>query len=274
MWTTASGQAKDEERSGVEVKAPATSYSHPYSDPRDSRHYHSIDPLKKRECRPARSTSIFDRLGDGPTKSFEEDYDDDEDEDLLFFYEMRRTPVPRGFIKPKLDKYIGRGDPMYHLAYYKIEMKLKNASPSLKCMAFHMNLTGTAKRWYLKLKLGSIRSWPQLKKAFMSAFMGHTFGEALATRLNDIIQGVYESVKIYFNRFQNKSITVELILDEKSLDALWNRQRMETMCWRDVRNKNPQTYNKLVDLIKEEIQTVERIENRKNHESKRGMMAK
>ncbi|KAL2466050.1 activating signal cointegrator 1 complex subunit 2-like protein [Abeliophyllum distichum] len=111
----------------------------------------------------------YDDEGDGLTKSFEED---DDDEDLSFFHEIRSTFVPRGFVRSKLDKYTGRDDSMYHLADYKIEMKLKNASPSLKCMAFHMTLTGTTNRWYLKLKSDSIRSWPQLKKAYMSAFVG------------------------------------------------------------------------------------------------------
>ncbi|KAL2558771.1 hypothetical protein Fot_03510 [Forsythia ovata] len=61
------GQANDEERSWAEVKAPSTSHSHPYSEPQNYRRYQPADLLKERERRPARSTSIFDRLCDeGP----------------------------------------------------------------------------------------------------------------------------------------------------------------------------------------------------------------
>ncbi|KAL2501071.1 Retrotransposon gag domain-containing protein [Forsythia ovata] len=110
-------------------------------------------------------------------------------------------PIPLCFIRPKLENNTRRGDNMYHLTNYKTKMKLKNASLAPKCQTFYMTLTVSAERWYLKLKSGSIRSWPQLKKAFMSAFVGHTLGEAPTTRLNAIGQGLSETVKSYFNTF-------------------------------------------------------------------------
>ncbi|KAL2466363.1 hypothetical protein Adt_42214 [Abeliophyllum distichum] len=48
----------------LKIEYLTVSHSHPYSDPRDSRRYQPIDLLKEREHRPARSTSVFDRLGD------------------------------------------------------------------------------------------------------------------------------------------------------------------------------------------------------------------
>ncbi|KAL2545402.1 hypothetical protein Fot_14635 [Forsythia ovata] len=111
--------------SEAEARAPAASHSRPYSEPRDSRRYQLVDPLKERERRPTRTASVFDRLGDnadshqmraqfhegrrvgslprdpqyepsysyddegdGPTRSFEEDNDD---EDLLFFHESLKA---------------------------------------------------------------------------------------------------------------------------------------------------------------------------------------
>ncbi|KAL2526677.1 hypothetical protein Adt_11731 [Abeliophyllum distichum] len=115
---------------------------------------HPVDLLKERERRPAKSINVFDQLGDeadshqqraqfhdgqrvgslprdpqyelgysyddegdGPTRSFEED---DDDEDLPFSHKIQSTHVPRGFVRLKLDKYNGRGDPMYNLVDYKI----------------------------------------------------------------------------------------------------------------------------------------------------------
>ncbi|KAL2542705.1 hypothetical protein Adt_03683 [Abeliophyllum distichum] len=91
----------------------------------------------------------------------------------------------------------------------------------------------------------------------MSAFVGQTLGEALTTRLNDIRHELNESVKSYFNRFQNVLIAVASISDEKALDALWIGLRMETIY---VRNKRTRTYYELVDIIKAEIQEEETIE--------------
>ncbi|KAL2542008.1 Uncharacterized protein Adt_02986 [Abeliophyllum distichum] len=53
----------DEENGIVKARALAESHSHPYSDPRNSMHYWSLDLLKEREHRSARSVSIFNRLG-------------------------------------------------------------------------------------------------------------------------------------------------------------------------------------------------------------------
>ncbi|KAL2526590.1 Retrotrans gag domain-containing protein [Abeliophyllum distichum] len=128
----------------------------------------------------------YDDEGDDHTRSFE---DDDDDKDLPFFYKIRITPNPKDFIRPKLEKYTMQSDPMYHLEDYKTEIKLKNASDSLKCMTFYMTLTRAAKKWYLKLKPGSFWSWLQLiKKALMSAFVGHNLGKAPTMQLNNIRQ--------------------------------------------------------------------------------------
>ncbi|KAL2494392.1 hypothetical protein Fot_38149 [Forsythia ovata] len=64
--TMLNGRIVDEEKVGVEARAPAMSHSHPYSDPKDSRRYQPVDLLKEREHRPARFTNVFDRLGDEP----------------------------------------------------------------------------------------------------------------------------------------------------------------------------------------------------------------
>ncbi|KAL2553706.1 Uncharacterized protein Fot_07325 [Forsythia ovata] len=63
MITLSSGRIVDDEKIGIETRAPAVSHSHPCSDPSDSRLYQPVDLLKERERRPARSASVFDRLG-------------------------------------------------------------------------------------------------------------------------------------------------------------------------------------------------------------------
>ncbi|KAL2559324.1 hypothetical protein Fot_04063 [Forsythia ovata] len=62
--TLSSGRIADDEKMGVETRIPAASHSHPYSVPRDFRRYQPVDPLKERERRPTRSSSVFDWLGD------------------------------------------------------------------------------------------------------------------------------------------------------------------------------------------------------------------
>ncbi|KAL2546008.1 Mitogen-activated protein kinase [Forsythia ovata] len=62
--TLSRGRIVDNEKIGVETRVPAASHSHPYINPMDSRRYQPIEPLKERERRPVRSSSVFDRIGD------------------------------------------------------------------------------------------------------------------------------------------------------------------------------------------------------------------
>ncbi|KAL2515186.1 hypothetical protein Fot_29157 [Forsythia ovata] len=61
--TLSSERIIGDEKMGVETRVPTVSHSCPYGDPRDSRRYQPVDPLKERERRPARSASFFDWLG-------------------------------------------------------------------------------------------------------------------------------------------------------------------------------------------------------------------
>ncbi|KAL2531700.1 Retrotrans gag domain-containing protein [Abeliophyllum distichum] len=74
------------------------------------------------------------------------------------------------FRVPKITPYTGKGDPLDHVNTYKTEMSLRGATPALKCRAFHLTLSGGAKRWYNKLAAGSIRNWPDLKRTFINYF--------------------------------------------------------------------------------------------------------
>ncbi|KAL2486484.1 hypothetical protein Adt_31240 [Abeliophyllum distichum] len=68
----------------------------------------------------------YDDEENGPTTSCELD---DEDEDLNFSKKIWSIFVSQGFVRPKLEKYTGRGDPIYRIADYKSEMKLKTCHP-------------------------------------------------------------------------------------------------------------------------------------------------
>ncbi|KAL2518348.1 Integrase catalytic domain-containing protein [Abeliophyllum distichum] len=104
-------------------------------------------------------------------KKMLECYEDDDDENLQFTNYMKAMEVPTNFRIPLMDKYNRRGDPMDHINIYKT--KLQGQSPTVKCQNFHTTLTSDAKRWYNKLKPGSIKSWPQLKREFINAFIGN-----------------------------------------------------------------------------------------------------
>ncbi|KAL2453586.1 Retrotrans gag domain-containing protein [Abeliophyllum distichum] len=178
-------------------------------------------------------------------------YEDDDDENLLFTNYMKAMEVPTNFRMPLMDKYNERGDPTDHINIYKT--KLQGHFPVVKCRNFHTMLTSDTNRWYNKLKPESIRSWPQLKREFVNAFIGNRTMVADIVQLHDIRQKEGETIKSYFKRFNNVINKIKTVTNDKVLDALVSGLHMRTPFCRDVQNSQPKTYNQLVDLIQREI---------------------
>ncbi|KAL2474329.1 Retrotrans gag domain-containing protein [Abeliophyllum distichum] len=96
---------------------------------------------------------------------------DDDDENLLFSKELKAKELSVRFKMPSMEKYNEGGDPKDHINVYKI--RLQGNILAVKYWNFYTILVSSAKRWYNKLKLRSIKSWPQLKLEFINAFIGN-----------------------------------------------------------------------------------------------------
>ncbi|KAL2470719.1 Retrotrans gag domain-containing protein [Abeliophyllum distichum] len=175
----------------------------------------STEGRKDLKLAPARLEDEKERL---------ECHEDDDDENLTFFNFMKAMELSVKFRMPHMEKYNGREDPTDHIIMYKT--KLQGNSSAVKCRNFHTTLTSDAKRWYNKLKLESIKSWPQLKWEFINAFISNQTMVADIAQLYDIWQKEGESMKSYFKRFSNVINKIESVTDNKALDAL------RALCWR------------------------------------------
>ncbi|KAL2525694.1 Retrotrans gag domain-containing protein [Abeliophyllum distichum] len=155
----------------------------------------SIAPPLLAHSRRSEHSEAHTEKGKGPKQSYMrlekekerlECYEDDDDENLSFTDDLKDMEIPTNFRMPLMDKYNRKGDLSYHINIYKT--KLQGQSPAVKCQNFYTTLASNAKMWYNKLKPGSIRSWPQLKREFVSAFIGNRTMIADITQLNDIRQ--------------------------------------------------------------------------------------
>ncbi|KAL2465044.1 Retrotrans gag domain-containing protein [Abeliophyllum distichum] len=151
------------------------------------------------------------------TRSYEVD---DDDENLPFSEGIRNAPIPHEFRVPKITPYTGKGDPLDHVNTYKTEMSLRGATPALKCRAFHLTLSGGAKRWYNKLAAGSIHNWPDLKRTFINYFSSGKPASAPVQRLHDIRQAESEPLQSYLSRFNEEMLFCEAFTDAEALSAL------------------------------------------------------
>lgn len=75
-------------------------------------------------------------------------------------------------------------------------------------------------------------------------------------------QAAGETLKNYLARFTDEIIYCEQIADKEALLALNGGLNMSNLFWRDVRNKNPVTYNELVEMMRVEIVNEEMIDHR------------
>ncbi|CAI9762901.1 unnamed protein product [Fraxinus pennsylvanica] len=100
------------------------------------------------------------------------------------------------------------------------------------------------------------------KKAFLNQYLSRKEGEASIQRLQDIRQSARETLKSYLARFTDEITYCEQVTDKEALSAPKGGLNMNTLFWRNVRSKNPSTYDELVEMMKVEIVNEEMINHR------------
>ncbi|XP_022868501.1 uncharacterized protein LOC111388069 [Olea europaea var. sylvestris] len=108
-------------------------------------------------------------------------------------------------------------------------MSLRDATPAVKCRAFHLTLSGAAEIWYSRLPSGSIRSWPEFKTTFLKRFAVIKEGEAPIQRLQDMRQAHGESLKSFLSRFTDEMTYCVQVTDREALSALRGGLNMNTL---------------------------------------------
>ena len=88
------------------------------------------------------------------------------------------------------------------------------------CSTFSLTLTGAARKWYRKLKLGSISSFTQLSQMFISQFLGVRDHQLPPTHLLSVKKGNDESLKDYIVHFNKEVVRVENCTDAVALTAI------------------------------------------------------
>ncbi|CAM8944256.1 unnamed protein product [Rhodiola kirilowii] len=72
---------------------------------------------------------------------------------------------------------------------------------NFKLKAFHFSLTDNANAWLLSFPPGSIRTWDQMQKRFMTKYYPAARAMQVCKQLQDIRQGPNESMYDFFEKF-------------------------------------------------------------------------
>ena len=105
-------------------------------------------------------------------------------------------------------------DLVYNLNTYKNQIELHGYQDPVRCRAFAITLKGSALAWFNKLPPASVSSFKELSIAFMSHFIGARTYRKSSYHLLTVKQGPQENLRSYVQRFNSKSLRVD-IPDEK-----------------------------------------------------------
>ena len=128
-------------------------------------------------------------------------------------------PFPAKFRMPQVEMFDGIRDPIDHLNTYKNQMELHEYQDPIRCRAFTITLKGPALAWFNRLPPSSVSSFTELSIAFISHFIGARTYMKPNYHLLTIKQSSQESLRSYVQRFNAKSLKVD-ILDENSPSPL------------------------------------------------------
>lgn len=156
-----------------------------------------------------------------------------------------RVPLPSKFKMPPVEAFSGVTDPSYHLKTYKNLMTLQGVLDAIMCRAFPVTLKGIARMWFNKLKPGSVGSFKELSKSFVSYVITGQKYTKPDTYLAMLKQKKTESLKDFTAWFTQESMQVENLNDKVAIDAYINRLWSGKLLY-ELTKEPPETMAKLL----------------------------
>ncbi|KAL1815684.1 hypothetical protein ACET3Z_018258 [Daucus carota] len=83
---------------------------------------------------------------------------------------VRQSPLPATFRGTGDLRYNGTTDPTEYIGRFTTEMELHQVSDLTKCRLLASTLRGNAHQWFQKIGPGSIGSWEQMRRMFLTQF--------------------------------------------------------------------------------------------------------
>ncbi|RRT32358.1 hypothetical protein B296_00057787, partial [Ensete ventricosum] len=121
-----------------------------------------------------------------------------------FTPEIHSKPLPATFRLPALEPYDGSGDPMEHIATFRVQMALYDTSKALMCRVFSTTLRGSARTWYSRLKPASISSFDLLAREFELNFLASAHPRPTTASLIGMAPGSDEPLSQFIGWFTSQ----------------------------------------------------------------------
>ena len=119
-------------------------------------------------------------------------------------------PLPAKFRMSQVEMFDGTRDPIDHLNTYKDQMEMHGYQGPIRCRASAITLKGLTLAWFNRLPPSSVSSFTKLSIAFVSHFIRARTYRNLSYHLLTIKQSSQESLRSYVQRFNAKSLKVDI----------------------------------------------------------------
>ena len=149
-------------------------------------------------------------------------------------------PLPTNFRMPQIETFDGTKDPIDHLNTYKNQLELHGYQDPVRCRAFAITLKGSGLAWFNRLSPSSISSFRELSIAFVSYFIEARTYRKPSYHLLTIKQSPKENLKSYVQRFNAKSLRVEIPYEKFATTAFITELGVQSKNLMFSISKNPQ----------------------------------
>ena len=139
-----------------------------------------------------------------------------------------------------MEAFDGVKDPVNHLNTYKNQMDLHGYQDPVRCRAFATTLKGPTLAWFNRIPPSSISSFRELSIAFVSHFIEARTYRKLSYHLLTIKKGSQESLKSYVQRFNPKSLKIDIPDERFAITAFITGLGVQSKDLMFSISKNPQ----------------------------------
>jgi hypothetical protein len=171
----------------------------------------------------------------------------------LFAECIMAVQLPEKFKIPAIQTYIGVEDPTEHLDNYKTHMDLQGPLQELACRAFPLTLSSSTCDWFRKLPLGSIMSFEDLGRKFITQFLVGCKRKKPSSQLMAMRQKGDESLKDYVIRFNQAKLMVDNPTEEMVYAALYQGLRVEGPLMSEIAFNHLENLADLMDVIEKYV---------------------
>ncbi|XP_022152362.1 uncharacterized protein LOC111020105 [Momordica charantia] len=188
-------------------------------------------------------------------------FDDGNLRESPFTSDILEAQIPPKFKTPTMKPYDGSKDPKDYVEVFEGLIDFQTVTDAIKCRAFQIAFTGSARLWYRKLPARSISTYSQLRKEFISQFSSRHYDRKTATHLATIRQKKGETLREYVTRFQEEQLKVAHCSDDSAMCYFLTGLADETLTVK-LGKEAPATFAEVLQKVKKVIDGQELLQTK------------